>query len=149
MSPMGSGGRGTYSSQATNLAKGSPSLAKRGTLGLRQQDPVAACHKNIWPNPMQALPGGCLSTWELPKIYYSLSTGQDLSYLQSLQAQSFPHIPKTQLAQLSEPPKMDKMDIYENPSEHYASINNYGIAGTVDCSSHLEDGNSESLLVQF
>ena len=78
---------------------------------------------------MQALPGGCLSTWELPKIYYSPPAGQDLSYLQSLQAQSFPHIPKTQLAQLSEPPKMDKMDIYENPSEHYASINNYGIAG--------------------
>ena len=62
-------------------------------------------------------------------MYHSPPTGQDLSYLQSLQAQSFPHIPKTQLAQLSEPPKMDKMDIYENPSEHYASINNYGIAG--------------------
>ena len=49
-----------------------------------------------------------------------------MTYLQSLQAQSFPHIPKNQLAQLSESPKMD---IYENPSEHYASINNYGIAG--------------------
>ena len=49
-----------------------------------------------------------------------------MTYLHSLQAQSFPHIPKNQLAQLSESPKMD---IYENPSEHYASINNYGIAG--------------------
>ena len=49
-----------------------------------------------------------------------------MTYLQSLQAQSFPHIPKNQLAQLTDPPKMD---IYENPSEHYASINNYGIAG--------------------
>ena len=53
-------------------------------------------------------------------------SGQDMTYLQSLQAQSFPHIPKNQLAQLSDSPKMD---IYENPSEHYASINNYGIAG--------------------
>ena len=61
-----------------------------------------------------------------------------MTYLQSLQAQSFPHIPKNQLAQLTDSPKMD---IYENPSEHYASINNYGIAGTVECSSHLEDGN--------
>jgi len=102
MSPMGSGGRGNYSSQ-------SPSLAKRATgLQLRQQDPIAPCHKNIWPNPMQGLPG------------------QDMTYLQSLQAQSFPHIPKNQLAQLTDSPKMD---IYENPSEHYASINNYGIAG--------------------
>merc|ERR1719305_449764 len=103
MSPMGSGGRGNYSSQ-------SPSLAKRATgLQLRQQqDPIAPCHKNIWPNPMQGLPG------------------QDMTYLQSLQAQSFPHIPKTQLAQLTD---SAKMDIYENPSEHYASINNYGIAG--------------------
>ena len=67
--------------------------------------------------------------------------GQDISYLHSLQAQSFPHIPKNQLAQLADSTKMDKMDIYENPSEHYASINNYGIAGTVECSSHLEDGN--------
>ena len=51
MSPMGSGGRGNYSSQ-------SPSLAKRATgLQLRQQDPIAPCHKNIWPNPMQGLPG--------------------------------------------------------------------------------------------
>ena len=52
MSPMGSGGRGNYSSQ-------SPSLAKRATTGLqlRQQDPIAPCHKNIWPNPMQGLPG--------------------------------------------------------------------------------------------
>ena len=49
-----------------------------------------------------------------------------MTYLQSLQAQSFPHIPKNQLAQLTDSPKMD---IYENPSEHYASINNYGIAG--------------------
>ena len=49
-----------------------------------------------------------------------------MTYLQSLQAQSFPHIPKTQLAQLTD---SAKMDIYENPSEHYASINNYGIAG--------------------
>ena len=69
------------------------------------------------------------------------SPGQDISYLHSLQAQSFPHIPKNQLAQLADSTKMDKMDIYENPSEHYASINNYGIAGTVECSSHLEDGN--------
>merc|ERR1719234_2457396 len=114
MSPMGSGGRGNYSQQSPNLAKissqsQSPSLAKRATTGLqlRQQDPIAPCHKNIWPNPMQGLPG------------------QDMTYLQSLQAQSFPHIPKNQLAQLSDSPKMD---IYENPSEHYASINNYGIA---------------------
>ena len=49
-----------------------------------------------------------------------------MTYLQSLQAQSFPHIPKNQLAPLTDQPKMD---IYENPSEHYASINNYGIAG--------------------
>ena len=56
MSPMGSGGRGNYSSQ-------SPSLAKRATgLQLRQQqDPIAPCHKNIWPNPMQGLPGGYLA----------------------------------------------------------------------------------------
>ena len=55
-------------------------------------------------------------------------TGQDISYLHSLQAQSFPHISKTQL-QLSESPtpQQAKMDIYENPSEHYASINNYGV----------------------
>ena len=63
MSPMGSGGRGNYSSQSPNLAKisssQSPSLAKRATTGLqlRQQDPIAPCHKNIWPNPMQGLPG--------------------------------------------------------------------------------------------
>ena len=50
-----------------------------------------------------------------------------MTYLQSLQAQSFPHIPKNQLAPLTD---SAKMDIYENPSEHYASINNYGIAGS-------------------
>lgn len=103
MSPMGS--QRNYSSQ-------SPSLAKRVALQhLPAQDQdIAACHKNIWPNPMQTLPG------------------QDISYLHSLQAQSFPHIPKTQL-QLSESPtpQQTKMDIYENPSEHYASINNYGV----------------------
>ena len=64
MSPMGSAGRGNYSSQSPSLAKissQSPSLAKRATTGLQlrqqQQDPIAPCHKNIWPNPMQGLPG--------------------------------------------------------------------------------------------
>ena len=75
--------------------------------------------------------------------------GQDISYLHSLQAQSFPHIPKNQLAQLADSTKMDKMDIYENPSEHYASINNYGIAGTVECSSHLEDGSRKLVWDSF
>ena len=69
---------------------------------------------------------------EMPLWYNAFAfPGQDISYLHSLQAQSFPHIPKNQLAQLADSTKMDKMDIYENPSEHYASINNYGIAG--DC----------------
>lgn len=58
----------------------------------------------------------------------SLPGQQDISYLHSLQAQSFPHIPKNHL-QMSESssPKPQKIDIYENPSEHYASINNYGV----------------------
>ena len=95
---------------------------------------------------MQGLPGvDIFNTLLFPDDRDAFaSPGQDISYLHSLQAQSFPHIPKNQLAQLADSTKMDKMDIYENPSEHYASINNYGIAGTVDCSSHLEDGNSES-----
>ena len=149
MSPMGSGGRGNYSSQSASLslAKGlqsqSPSLAKRGLQIRQQQDAIAPCHKNIWPNPMQGLPGvDIFNTLLFPDDRDAFEfPGQDISYLHSLQAQSFPHIPKNQLAQLADSTKMDKMDIYENPSEHYASINNYGIAGTVECSSHLEDGN--------
>merc|ERR1719347_866994 len=63
MSPMGS--QRTYSSQ-------SPSLAKR--MALHHINPgqsldMAPCHKNIWPNPIQTLPGQ-----------------QDISYLHSLQA---------------------------------------------------------------
>jgi len=100
------GNQKTYSSQ-------SPSLAKRVALqnmGPGQSQDIAPCHKNIWPNPMQPLPD------------------QDISYLHSLQAQSFPHIPKNP-RQLSESPTPhpQKMDIYENPSEHYASINHYGM----------------------
>ena len=67
MPPMGSGGRGNYSSQSASLAKGlqsqSPSLAKRGLQIRQQQDSIAPCHKNIWPNPMQGLPGVDIFTY--------------------------------------------------------------------------------------
>ena len=86
MSPMGSGGRGNYSSQSpSSLAKQSPSLAKRANgLQLRQQqqqqqDPIAPCHKNIWPNPMQGLPGGCLDVVRMMSIAFVFRSRHDLS----------------------------------------------------------------------
>ena len=86
MSPMGSGGRGNYSSQSpSSLAKQSPSLAKRANgLQLRQQqqqqqDPIAPCHKNIWPNPMQGLPGGCLGVVRMMSIAFVFRSRYDLS----------------------------------------------------------------------
>ena len=83
MSPMGSGGRGNYSSQSpSSLAKQSPSLAKRANglqLRQQQQDPIAPCHKNIWPNPMQGLPGGCLGVVRMMPIAFVFRSRHDLS----------------------------------------------------------------------
>merc|ERR1719187_963704 len=52
----------------------------------------------------------------------------DISYLQYIQAQQFPHIanfhqvPYGVVQQLPSPHNKTPFDIYENPSEHYASI---------------------------
>jgi hypothetical protein len=54
----------------------------------------------------------------------TLPAGQQDLYIHS---HSFPHIPKNQL-QLSESAGPHRTDIYENPSEHYASIGHYAVA---------------------
>jgi len=53
----------------------------------------------------------------------------DISYFQYIQAQQFPHLNQFQpnpytVSQI--PTESHPCEIYENPSEHYASINNYG-----------------------
>jgi hypothetical protein len=117
MSPLG-GGR-SFSSQ-------SPSLARR--VALQHLPPagqdLAPCHKNIWPNPLQTLPGESKTSLRLGTGPDTLPTGQQDLYIHS---HSFPHIPKNQL-QLSESPGPHRTDIYENPSEHYASIGHYAVA---------------------
>ena len=71
-----------------------------------------SCQKNIWNNPMQSI--------------QDEHEQADISYLHSLQAQNFPHIPNHHLKQLEDLTIPRKMEIYENPSEHYASINYNG-----------------------
>jgi len=94
----------------------SPSLAKRMALQHLNSVPsqsLNSCQKNIWNNPMQA-------------IKDEHEQADISSYLHSLQAQNFPHIPNHHLKHLDDPPNPRKMEIYENPSEHYASINYNG-----------------------
>merc|ERR1719471_1522096 len=103
MSPMGS---------QRNFS--SPSLVKRTPIqhlkpGTSQEKPTY--HQNIWNNPFGTLedtPHGPPTT--------------DISYLQLLQAQQFPHIPNHKLKSLEELSNPQKIEIYENPSEHYAAI---------------------------
>eukprot|EP00092_Neocalanus_flemingeri_P031723 GFUD01034457.1.p1 GENE.GFUD01034457.1~~GFUD01034457.1.p1 ORF type:complete len:1341 (+),score=224.87 GFUD01034457.1:285-4307(+) len=104
MSPMGS---------QRNFS--SPSLAKRMALqhlnpSTRQES--GSCQNNIWNNPLQSL--------------QDEHEEADISYLCSLQAQNFPHIPNHHLKQHEDSTIPRKMEIYENPSEHYASINYNG-----------------------
>ena len=93
----------------------SPSLAKRTVLQnlkpLSSQD-KPGYHQNIWNNPFTTLD-------ELHGQQHS-----DLNYLQRLQAQQFPHIPNHKLKSLEELNDVDegKIEIYENPSEHYAAV---------------------------
>merc|ERR1719153_1320326 len=104
MSPMGS---------HRNFA--SPSLAKRMTLqhqNSSQSQNLGTCQKNIWTNPLQS--------------NQSDHDQADLLYHNSLQAQTFPHIPNNQIRQLEDHNSSKKMEIYENPSEHYASLNYNG-----------------------
>lgn len=101
MSPMGS---------QRNFA--SPSLAKRMALqhlNPPQSQDLGYCQKNIWNNPLQSIQDD--------------HEQADISYLHSLQAQNFPHIPNNHLKQIDDLSAPRKMEIYENPSEHYASIN--------------------------
>ena len=104
MSPMGS---------QRNFA--SPSLAKRMALqhlNPPQSQDLGYFQKNIWNNPLQSIQDD--------------HEQADISYLNSLQAQKFPHIPNNQLKQIEDLNNSRKMEIYENPSEHYASINYNG-----------------------
>ena len=70
---------------------------------------MSGYQKNIWSNPFQAVD-------ECQPHHQS-----DLSYLQRLQAHQFPHIVPN-LKSLEELESSEKMEIYENPSEHYAAI---------------------------
>ena len=109
MSPLGS---------QRNFA--SPSLAKRMALqhlNPPQSQDLSFCQKNnIWNNPLQSIQDD--------------REQADISYLHSLQAQQFPHIPNSHLKKTlggdDASTAAKKMEIYENPSEHYASINYNG-----------------------
>ena len=89
---------------------GSPGMVKR-TTGLQHLKPgdMSGYQKNIWSNPFQAV-DECQSHHQ-----------SDLSHLQRLQAHQFPHIVPN-LKSLEELESSEKMEIYENPSEHYAAI---------------------------
>jgi len=98
------------SSNDSHRTFSSPNLAKRMAIqhmNTSSGQSVGNCHRNIWNNPMHSVNGDNKS---------------EVSYLQSIQSQNFPHIPNySSVLKNSENPK--KIDIYENPSEHYASIN--------------------------
>ena len=70
---------------------------------------MSGYQKNIWSNPFPAV--------EDSQPHHQ----SDLSYLQRLQAHQFPHIVPN-LKSLEELESEEKMEIYENPSEHYAAI---------------------------
>ena len=93
MSPMGS---------QRNF--GSPALLKRPGGALQHLKPgeMSSYQSNMWSNPFQA-------------------GDETQSYLQRLQAQQFPHI-VPRLQSLEQLESKEKMEIYENPSEHYAAI---------------------------
>ena len=111
---------------------GSPGLVKRTGTALQHLKPgemsreMSGYQKNIWSNPFQ-------------------SSDESQSYLQRLQAQQFPHIvPK--LKSLEELETAEKMETYENPSEHYAAIK-YGeaqVGGVQSVQPLLSTGNSAS-----
>ena len=93
----------------------SPSLVKRMALqhvNPSQSQDLLNCQKNIWNNPLQYIQD---DHDEAAKTYAN-----------SLQAQKFPHIPSSKLKQFEDLNNSRKMEIYENPSEHYASINYNG-----------------------
>ena len=85
---------------------GSPGLVKRQT-ALQHLKPgeMSGYQRNIWSNPLPPL--------QPPQ--------EEDSYLQRLQAQQFPHI-VPRLQSLEELGSSGKIEIYENPSEHYAAI---------------------------
>jgi len=98
----------------------SPSLAKR--MALQHLNPshsqdLVNCQKNIWNNPLQSIQDN--------------HDQEELSYLNSLQAQKFPHIPNNQMKQFEDLNNSRQMEIYENPSEHYGSINYNGVIPSV------------------
>ena len=89
----------------------SPSLAKRTPV--QHLKPGSSLdkpnyHQNIWNNPFGNLDEAKQQT--------------DMSYLQLVQSQQFPHIPNHQLKSLEELSNPQRVEIYENPSEHYAAI---------------------------
>ena len=115
---------------------GSPSMVKR-TTGLQHLKPsdMSGYQKNIWSNPFQAV-DECQSHHQ-----------SDLSYLQRLQAHQFPHIVPN-LKSLEELESSEKMEIYENPSEHYAAIkygeSNVSKVGGVQSLEPLSAGSSSN-----
>ena len=96
---------------------------------------MSGYQKNIWSNPFQAV-DECQSHLQ-----------SDLSYLQRLQAHQFPHIVPN-LKSLEELESSEKMEIYENPSEHYAAIkygeSNVSKVGGVQSLEPLSAGSSSN-----
>lgn len=95
----------------------SPSLAKRTVLqNLKPQSSQdkPGYHQNIWSNPFGTL----------DEMGAAPPGQHDINYLQRLQAQQFPHIPNHKLKSLEElaDPHDSRIEIYENPSEHYAAV---------------------------
>ena len=114
MSPMGS---------QRNFA--SPSLAKR--MALQHLNPplsqdLNSCQKNIWNNPLHSLK--------------DKQDQEDISYLYSLQAQNFPHLPNHHLKEIddhaitrnkknkgiSETYIQTRLHLYYNAIEYYIKL---------------------------
>ena len=100
----------------------SPSLVKRSGLQhlkpvtTSQDKPPSGYSHNIWENPF-----GTLDPLGPHHQAHPPSHPQDLQYLHHHQ---FPHIPNHRLPSLEELTGQgdQRMEIYENPSEHYAAV---------------------------
>ena len=118
---------------------GSPGMVKRTGLQHLKPGDMSGYQKNIWSNPFQAVEESHSSS--------SPHHQSDLSYLQRLQAHQFPHIVPS-LKSLEELESEEKMEIYENPSEHYAAIkygeSNVSKGGGVQSLEPLSAGSSSN-----
>ena len=109
---------------------GSPALLKRPGGALQHLKPgeMSSYQTNMWSNPFQA-------------------GDETQSYLQRLQAQQFPHL-VPRLQSLEQLESKEKMEIYENPSEHYAAIkygeSNVSKGGGVQSLEPLSAGSSSN-----